>query len=381
MKDSELAIRNGVPVFEDGPPEWPVTTEAIRHSINAAIDEGSWGQYHGRWTDELEQRLAALFGMPHCLLACSGTVAVEIALRGAGAGQGDEVVLAGYDFPGNFRAIEAVGARPVLIDTVEDGWVMDPELVADGVSENTKAIIVSHLHGQIADIRSIKDRISQIHEGITLIEDACQVPGASVDGILCGSAGDISVLSFGGSKLLSAGRGGAILTGDDSIAQRARIFCTRGNDAFPMSQLQAAALMPQLESLDEQTQKRVEAVELLLRKLSPETRLRPLEQVTSGTVIPAFYKLPWLLETVEGDWSREEFIHAIRAEGLAIDSAFRGFVRRSERRCRKATALTNSSIAADKTLLLHHPVLIHDREAIENVVFAIEKVLNTNPHG
>ena len=75
----------------------------------------------------------------HALLCCSGTVAVELALRGVGVSAGDEVVLAAYDFPGNFRAIEAIGATPVLIDVQTDGWVVEPNDIAQALSEKTKS--------------------------------------------------------------------------------------------------------------------------------------------------------------------------------------------------------------------------------------------------
>ena len=77
------------------------------------------------------------------------------------------------------------------------------------------------------------------------------MPGAAIGGLPCGIFGDVCVLSFGGSKLLSAGRGGAVLSENESVIRRAEHFGSRGNDAFPLSQLQAAALMPQVAELDQ----------------------------------------------------------------------------------------------------------------------------------
>ncbi len=396
MLSSTLAIHGGAPVIAEGPPAWPITTDAIRDSVSAAIEDGSWGRYEARWTETLCEKLSERFqpegiGRPNVLLCCSGTIAVELALRGAGVVAGDEVILAGYDFPGNFRAIEAIGARPVLVDVVKSGWVIDPELVGGAVSEKTAAIIVSHLHGQIAPIKQIRaalvssmfdlkvNSLELTGKKIVLIEDNCQAPGGLSSGQPLGSLGDISVLSFGGSKLLSAGRGGAIVTTSDSVARRARIFSARGNEAFPLSQLQAAALLPQLNTLDEFTVCRNESARVLNGRLAAEPRLGPLQQIAiddDGETLPAFYKLPWLLHSKPDDWGREEFIAAVQAEGVAIDSAFRGFTRRSERRCRKPVPLANSQIAAQRTILLHHPVLLGNESNVRKVADAIEKVLD-----
>ncbi len=90
------------------------------------------------------------------------------------------------------------------------------------------------------------------HEhGLAVIEDACQMPGALIEGRKAGTWGDIGVISFGGSKLLSAGRGGALLTSSPEIKQRVQIYCQRGNHAYPLSELQATVLLPQLERLDQ----------------------------------------------------------------------------------------------------------------------------------
>src|SRR5437763_375725 len=96
-----------------------------------------------------------------------------------------------------------------------------------------------------------------------IVEDACQCPGALIDGKRAGAWGDVGVLSFGGSKLLTAGRGGAILTADAGAHQRARLWQNRANVVCPLSELQAAVLLPQLETLDARNARRLEQVRRL----------------------------------------------------------------------------------------------------------------------
>ena len=375
MNQPELAIDGGSEVFPDGPPQWPIADDQVLYNVQLAMADGSWGKYEARWTEQLIERLAELSNHQHVLLCSSGTIAVEIALRAVDISADDEVVLAAYDFPGNFRAIESLGARPVIVDVVENGWVIDPHEFEAAITNQTKAVIVSHLHGQIADCHCIRQICDQA--GIAFIEDVCQCPGGFINNQPLGSFGDVSVFSFGGSKLLSAGRGGAVATNNTDYFQRAKIFCNRGNEAFPLSQLQAAALLPQIDKLQERNQTRNRHVNQLYEATDSIELLRSMNQVVKTDVQPAFYKAPWLIEIDSTDWTRDEFIQSIQAEGVAIDVGFRGFTRRSVKRCRHVGALINSRIAAQQTIILHHPVLLESENVIELVALAIEKVSNS----
>ena len=204
---------------------------------------------------------------PKCMV-CSRRGAVRPAPSpwnwrcGLRVSDGDEVILAGYDFPGNFRAVEAVGAVPVLVDIQRRTWCLDAAQLELAWSPRVRAILVSHLHGGLAAMPEIRAWADL--RAVAVVEDACQVPGARIDGRLAGTWGDVGVLSFGGSKLLSAGRGGALLTDRSDVVQRIKIYSERGNQAYPLSELQAAVLLPQLESLAERNQQRLENAMRLL---------------------------------------------------------------------------------------------------------------------
>lgn len=196
-----------------------------------------------------------------------------------------------------------------------------------------------------------------------------------------GTWGDIGVLSFGGSKLLTAGRGGAILTRDPQCAQRAKIFGERGNQAFALSELQAAVLLPQLTLLDEQNQRR-QASAALLRDLTKTVNqaIAPV-QYRAERGDAAYYKLAWRYdEKACGGRTRDEFIAAAKAEGVAIDAGFRGFAGRSAARCRQGSSLTQSARAAEATLVLHHPVLLSDPATVTLVATALRKVAEAFTH-
>lgn len=345
-------------------PAWPPHDAAIDQSIQRLLANGSWGAYHGVATAELSDRLQIYFGSSHVRLCSSGTIGVEIALRAVGISADDEVILAAYDFPGNFRAIESIGAIPVLVDVAPDSHCIDPAVVEAALSTRTRGLLISHLHGQIAPLESL--RAIAIQHNIHLIEDACQVPGGRWKSQPLGSFGDVGVLSFGGSKLLTAGRGGAILTNDPSVDQRARIFCERGNDAFPLSELQAAVLVPQVEKLDERGTRRQGMVRLLTEELRQTTDLIvPLDLASDS----AYYKVPLLFNGTAGQ--RGRFLELLAGQGIDIGEGFRGFALRSRRRCRKVGPLANAQSQAARTCLLHHPVLLADEAIVRDVAARI----------
>ena len=232
--------------------------------------------------------LAREHGLPFAAVCSSGTLAVELALRALKVGPGDEVALAAYDYPGNFLAVHAVGARPVLVDVAPDDWNLDLHSLAEALGPAVRAVIVSHLHGGLVPMRELTDLA--FARDVAVVEDAAQAPGAMVQGRRAGSWGDVGVLSFGGSKLLTAGRGGALLTGRADVNQRLRLLMHRaGNVLSPLSELQAAVLAPQLDRLDERNARRRQAVGLLAERLRDIPGLSLFRARTDGD--PCYYKV------------------------------------------------------------------------------------------
>jgi len=337
---------------------WPPRNETIATALSSVYQSGDWGRYHGEQTDLLKSKLSGYFSRSHVHLVCSGTLAIELALRGLGIKPDDEVILAAYDFPGNFRSIEVIGARPVLADIVGDSWSLSAESFEAALSPATKAVIVSSLHGGLADIEAICSIAAQ--HNVRVIEDVCQVPGALVKQRRVGTFGDVAVLSFGGSKLLSAGRGGALLTNDESVWQRINVFKDRGNDTFPLSQLQAAVLNPQIDSLDDDNSLRSQNARHLIERTSAIDGVEGL--VFTSEQNPVFYKVAWLVPSCQ---QRAALLALAQQHELPLFEGFRGFIKRSERRCGKPVSLNHSERASEATVLLHHPMLLADKPVFE----------------
>jgi dTDP-4-amino-4,6-dideoxygalactose transaminase len=368
-----LAHYGGARACPLGPPAWPLPDEEVRAALEAAFASGDWGRYYGPHVQGLAEELAAYHGVELAIPCSSGTVAVELALRGVGVAAGDEVLLAAYDFPGNFRAIEAIGAVPVLVDVDPQNWNLAADELPAAWSPKARAVVVSHLHSGVVDMSRVMQFARE--RGLAVVEDACQCPGATIEGRRAGTWGDAGVLSFGGSKLLTAGRGGAVLTQRADVAQRIKVFSDRGNQAFPLSELQAAVLRPQLAKLDARNAARGRAAARLIAALAGAPGLRPLVNSLQESE-PGYYKLGWQFRAEElAGCDRAQFIHCVQAEGIALDAGFRGFAARGPRRCRKVGSLAEARRAAEGALLLHHPVLLAADEDLNCVAKGLGKVV------
>ena len=369
------------------------TAQAVRVALANAAAQGAWLRYDGPCLEKLRLLLAKMLGRAHIRLCCSGTFGVELAIRSLHLSSDAEVLLAGYDFAGNLRSIQDAGATACLCDIVSDSWVPTMEQFQQSVGPKTKALVVSHLHGALAPMASICNWAHQL--GICVIEDACQAHGAMVDGQPAGSWGDLSVFSFGGSKLIAAGRGGAVVTNDAQYSQRMKIFCERGNDSFPLSELQAAVILPQYERLKDDHLLRSQAARSLIVHLSRFEWLTTATAKTSDD--PAFYKIGLMLHDSlfaltrvqqlvnfvgEADAKatmtsvRDWLLHRLEALEIQAGFGFRGFMRRSSSRCRQPFSLDNSQRASDATIVLHHSHLL-DPETGESTIGRVMAAFDT----
>jgi dTDP-4-amino-4,6-dideoxygalactose transaminase len=377
--DDIPALLGGTPVRPQGPPPWPPTDPAVADALARAVADGSWGRYHGPHLPTLADRLAADFGVAHAIPCASGTLAVEVALRALKVGAGDEVVLGGYDYEANFLTVHALGATPVLTDVLPGNAAIDLARLDASAGPACKAVLISHLHGGLADMPAVVAWARG--RGVGVVEDAAQAAGAVVAGRPAGSWGDFGVLSFGGSKLLTAGgRGGALLTSRADLAQRARLLLRRGPQEWAaLSELQAAVLLPQLDALASRTATRAAAVRELRQHLAGVPGLEPFENGPLDAT-PAFYKLGFWYDAEAFGLPRARFVEAVRAEGVALDEGFRALhTGRSAGRFRAGGTLDVAEWAGRAVVILHHPVLAAGPSAVREVAAAVRKAYD-NAH-
>ncbi len=363
MNDDTPAILGGHATFANGPPPWPPERPAVRDALLAAYADGGWGQYHGPRVNDLETRLAVRYRVPHALTCASGTLAVETALRAVGVGPGDEVIMAAYEYESNFLSIIAIGAKPVLVDICETNANFDPAQLDAARSPATKAVLLSHIHGGFAPIDDVV--IWAKNERIAVIEDAAQSPAANDAQEPKAIVADIRTLSFGGSKILTAGRGGAMLFPNEKTFQRAKLWLNRGVQQWAaLSELQAAVLLPQLESLTAEVETRLCGMQLLAVDV-PGLRMLPGD---------GLYKIGFEFDATAFGMSRDLFVKAMRAEGVAFDAGFKALHRsRAPSRFRAIGTLLCANIAHDAIVMLHHPIMLDGKRAGQQVARAIAK--------
>ena len=348
-------------------------TQSVQAAIAHSIACGHWQQYEGPNGKSLEAKMAERIGQSHVQLTSSGTAALEIVLRAARIGAGDEVLLSSYDYPGNFWAIERVGARPVLVDTSADSWRIDFESLERAFQPTCKALVVSHLHGELQEIQVLREWCD--HLKILLLEDVCQSLGAHWQGTPIGSYGHATILSFGGGKLLSCGRGGAWATSDETLAIKARVAAGAGSGPYALSELQAAAVLAQLPWLNEinaRSRTFFEELDQQLKALGCNWNFVPKSNLAST----AFYQCGWQLNETVTDQYRQLLLAQLHCKlpnprratvELPIGIGFPGFHRRSTRRCRISVPLSNAVAATYRTLVLHHRVVLNQQWTPEHL--------------
>ena len=174
-----------------------------------------------RETAKCEQNMRDIWGVKRALLVTSGKGALISALIGMGIGPGDEVIVPGYTYIATAIAVLATGAIPVIAD-IDATLTLDPKDFEAKITERTRAVIPVHIMGFPCNMDEIM-RIAKKHN-ILVLEDSCQSDGGSYKGKRLGSIGDAGALSFNYFKIITAGEGGAVLTNNDTLYERALIY-------------------------------------------------------------------------------------------------------------------------------------------------------------
>ena len=175
----------------------------------------------------LEKNLAEITNRKYAVTCNSGTDALAYSLMSMGIKPGDEVITSNFSWISTASCISMVGATPVFCDIDLDSYHLSYNSVKRMISNKTKAIVYPHLFGNMSDLKKIKDL------GIPLVEDACQSLGSSYNGVVAGSIGDISTLSFNANKVVAGiSGGGAILTDEEDRAEFFRKIRKHGNNEF-----------------------------------------------------------------------------------------------------------------------------------------------------
>ena len=219
----------------------------------------------GPYLKKFEDKFAKYCGTKYCVGVGNGLDGLVISLKALGIGPGDEVIVPSHTYIATTLAINYVGAKIVFVEPELDTYTIDPKLIEEKITSNTKAIIVVHLYGQICDMDSII-KIAKKYK-LKIVEDAAQCHGATYKGKKAGVFGDIAEYSFYPGKNLGAmGDAGCVVTNDYKLAERARALGNYGSlkkyvhiekgQNSRLDEMQAAILTVKLKYLDKWNKER-----------------------------------------------------------------------------------------------------------------------------
>lgn len=271
---------------------------------------------------KLEEKLCRLTGAKHAVMASNGTAALHMACQAAGIGEGDEVITTPITFAASANCALYCGARPVFADINPKTYNIDPEKVSEKITDKTKAVVAVDFTGQAAQL----DELLSVcrGRGLVLIEDGAHSLGTLYKGRPVGSVADMTTFSFHPVKTVTGGEGGAVLTNDDTLYTKLKLYQTHGitrEEAllehpshggwyyeqvalgmnYRMTDMQAALISSQLDKLDRFIQRRKAIVDRYNKAFSA------IPEVIVQEEIP------------ESDTTRHLYILRIRPDRLSID--------------------------------------------------------------
>ena len=319
--DPRPGRRDFIPIAEPslGEREIELVADAVR---------SGWVSSIGEYVTAFEEELASRCGVAHAIATSNGTTALHLALAVAGIGPDDEVIVPSLTFVATAAAVRYVGASPVFADSDPAHWCVDPGDVASRITPRTRGIVAVDLYGHPADMDALGE-IAAEHD-LVVVEDAAEALGARYRERPAGGLGLLGVLSFYGNKLITTGEGGAVLTDDPELAERARLLRDHAMDPhrrywhgeigfnYRITNMQAALGVAQLERLDE----------FLQRKRQMAAAYRTGLYGLPGVSLQAeaeWASSAWWMTTLRVDGSRlarDELASRLRAAGVDSRPAF-----------------------------------------------------------
>ena len=243
--------------FADFGPQYHEIKNEVDQGLKAIFEQGNF--ILGQPVKDFEAAFATHCQAKHGIGVNSGTDAIHLAMRALGVGPGDEVIVPTFTFVATALGVSYTGTKPVFVDIEEDTHNMDPQAVEKAITKKTKAIMPVHLYGQPANMEAI-NKIAK-KKDIAVVEDACQAHGAMYQNRRIGSLGTMACFSFYPTKSLGAcGDGGMVVTSDDALAEKVRMFRDYGRTGryehkfigynSRLDTVQAVILLAKLKHLD-----------------------------------------------------------------------------------------------------------------------------------
>lgn len=378
---------------------WPSFTQEEADAVSRVLLSNKVNYWTGSECREFEKEFAAWVGCKYAVALGNGTMALDVALKALGVGDGDEVITTSRTFLASASSIVTAGANPVFADVDLNSQNLTAETIANVITEKTKAVIVVHLAGMPAEMDAIM-ALSEKH-GFKVIEDCAQAHGAKYKGRSVGTIGHIGAWSFCQDKIMTTGgEGGMVTTNDYRLWSKMWSYKDHGKsfDAiykkqhppgfrwlhesfgtnWRMTEMQGAIGRIQLKRMSEWTAKRQHHGRLIDNAVANLPVVRTVK--VAEYIEHAEYKHYLFInsEYLKADWSRERIVEEISAEGVPayqgscseiyLEKAFDNTPWRPAKRLKNAVTLGETSL-----MFLVHPTLTEQEMA--KTVDVICKVL------
>ena len=301
----------------------PSITDLEISYVNEAV-QTAWYSNANVFHDRFESAFAKYLQVAHAMALPSCTSAIHLALASLGVGSGDEVIVPDITWIASSAPISYVGATPVFADIDAKTWCLSAASMEECITARTKAVIPVDLYGNLADLDAI-EALAQRH-GIAVIEDAAEAIGSEFRGRKAGSFGDAAAFSFHGSKTLTTGEGGMLITRRDELHRRALQLRDHGRELgdtmfrnsevgfkYRMSSMQAALGLAQLERIEELVAHKRQIFAWYAAELSK------VEGVTLNHEAPGTKNTYWMVTTILDPGfgiSKDRVIHRLREQGI-----------------------------------------------------------------
>lgn len=342
---SETLAIHGGPKSVEGPlPPWPCLDENAIKAVENVLRSGKVNYWTGHKGMEFEERFAKWQGSKFAISTTNGTSALHTALAALGIGPGDEVIVPSYTFIASSFSILQAGAIPRFADVNKDDHCISVESAANLINERTKAIMVVHLYGNVADMGPIL-ALAKKHN-LFVVEDNAEAYGGEYKGKKTGAIGDIGACSFCQNKTFTTGgEGGMVTTDNEEVAWRCRSFRDHGYNVqdrlrllemeqklsyihdmlgwnYRMTEMQSAIGLAELDRLDSwNIPRRRRNAGILMEELSGIPQILHLPVDTSERR-NGWYVFPITLDIENMTCSTDQFLEALGAEGAPCWKVF-----------------------------------------------------------
>ena len=343
-KHNSLALHGGKPILNKklqpynpiGKDEIAAANKILKTGILSGFVANPGSDFFGgKWTIKLEEEFCKYFGTTYAVSFNSATSGLHAALVAARVSSGDEVIVSSYSMSASATAVIMCGATPIFVDIESETFCLDVNQVKEAISNKTKAIMAVNIFGQPAELKNLRDIANK--NGIILIEDNAQAPGAKYRNQLAGTVGHMGVFSLNRHKTMQCGEGGVVLCNREGLVKRLQMVRNHGEVVLPdwpeylnsedddiigynyrLTELQSAIALPQLRRLNELNMVRINLANYLNKSLSKFEFING--PVTREGCSHVYYLFPMKYNPDVLGVSRDNFVKAMQAEGMPVSN-------------------------------------------------------------